>query len=68
MSLSTTAADALFASPPASWFVYFRPGRRSPWQLVGTATSHAEAVGLIGAGGRRGGDWLVTQVSVGQVT
>lgn len=40
--------------------VWFRPHKRKPWALVGTAATHRAAVNLIGAGGRHNGDWLVT--------
>lgn len=46
---------------PLPWTVYYRPSRRfGRWTPVGAAPSFSEAVGLIGVGGRRGGDWLLS--------
>ena len=49
---------------PGDWQVWFRPRRRKPWELVATAPTHADALRLIGTGGRRGGDWLLTENGV----
>jgi hypothetical protein len=52
--------DTKTVTPPSGeHIVYYRPDKRVRWEPVALAETHAEAVGLIGVGGRRNGDWLI---------
>lgn len=46
-------------SRATTYRVWFRKSRRRLWEAVGEAGTHIAAVGLIGAGDRHNGDWLI---------